>query len=98
MYASFVEMATMSLTEFNQNPSRATKLADEGEVVILRRGVPAYRLERANAGSDDPVEALVMSGVLARPRARTRRNVHRTASTEVDVGRALDSDRQRLDD
>lgn len=98
MYARFTEMTTMSLTEFNQNPSRATKLADEGEVVILRRGVPAYRLQRANAGSDDPVEALVMSGVLAPPRAGTRRAAYRTASTEVDVGQALESDRQRLDE
>ena len=36
-------MLTMTLTEFNQNPSRATRLAEHGEVGILRRSTPNWR-------------------------------------------------------
>jgi antitoxin (DNA-binding transcriptional repressor) of toxin-antitoxin stability system len=34
----------MTLTEFNQNPSQAVRLADSGDVIVMRRGKPAYRL------------------------------------------------------
>lgn len=34
----------MTLTEFNQNPSQAVRLADSGDVIVLRQGKPAYRL------------------------------------------------------
>ena len=29
---------TMTLTEFNQNPSRASRLAEQGDVRVTRRG------------------------------------------------------------
>ncbi|MDR2703727.1 MAG: hypothetical protein LBB58_05250 [Cellulomonadaceae bacterium] len=49
-------MATMTLTEFNQNPSRATRLADDGELLVLRRGEIAYRLTKAEPR--EPLRAL----------------------------------------
>lgn len=90
-------MKTISLTEFNQNPSRATRLADEDEVIIMRRGSAAYRLVRIADEPTDPVEALVRAGLLAPPRNARRATERRTASTTADVGAALDEDRARLD-
>ncbi|MCL2423303.1 MAG: type II toxin-antitoxin system Phd/YefM family antitoxin [Micrococcales bacterium] len=88
-------MRTLTLTEFNQNPSRATRLADEGDVVILRRGAATYRLVRIHDEPGDPVERLLATGFLSPPRAvHTQR---RTANTSVDLGAALDADRGRLD-
>jgi hypothetical protein len=86
---------TLTLTEFNQNPSRATRLADEDDVVILRRGAAAYRLVRVQDEPADPVERLLATGFLAPPRAARRQ--HRTASTSADLGAMLDADRGRLD-
>jgi antitoxin (DNA-binding transcriptional repressor) of toxin-antitoxin stability system len=37
-------MVTMTLTEFNQRRSAAIRMADVEDVLILRDGVPAYRL------------------------------------------------------
>ncbi|MCL2468259.1 MAG: type II toxin-antitoxin system Phd/YefM family antitoxin [Micrococcales bacterium] len=88
-------MRTLTLTEFNQNPSRATRLADEGDVVILRRGAAAYRLVRIADEPSDPVEQLLATGFLSPPRAGHEHR--RTASTSVDLGAALDADRGRLD-
>lgn len=90
-------MRTISLTEFNQNPSRATRLADEDEVIIMRRGTAAYRLVRVADEPADPVEALVRAGLLAPPRNAGRTSGRRHASTTVDLGAALDEDRARLD-
>lgn len=92
-------MKTISLTEFNQNPSRATKLADVEEVIVLRRGVAAYRLVRVDDESDDPVEALMRTGVLvpARREGKSRSGALRVATADADLGAALDADRGRLD-
>lgn len=90
-------MKTISLTEFNQNPSRATRLADEDEVIIMRRGTAAYRLVRVADEPTDPVETLVRAGLLTPPRNAGRTAERRTASTTVDVGALLDEDRSRLD-
>ncbi|MDR1448724.1 MAG: hypothetical protein LBI84_00710 [Propionibacteriaceae bacterium] len=92
-------MKTISLTEFNRNPSRATRLADGGEVIVLRRGVAAYRLERVREQPGDPVEALIQAGLLA-PARRTggqRARQLPVARGAVDLGSALDADRSRLD-
>ena len=44
----------MTLTEFNQNPSRASRLAEQGEVRVTRRGRPYLRLVR----DDEPAPVL----------------------------------------
>lgn len=60
-------MTSITLTELNQNPSRATRLADRGEVIVMRRGRPAYRIARIEPAGDS-LEELVAAG-LARPPA-----------------------------
>lgn len=90
-------MKTITLTDFNQNPSRATRLADEDEVLILRRGSAAYRLVRVHEEEADPVSALVQTGILAPPRASGDRSSRRTAVTSSDLGAMLEADRERLD-
>lgn len=92
-------MTSITLTELNQNPSRATRLADQGEVIVMRRGHAAYRITKIES-SGDPLDELVASG-LARPsRSTARRSVRRfpTISTDIDLGAALDTERARLDD
>lgn len=92
-------MATITLTELNQNPSRATRLADHGEVIVMRRGHAAYRITKIE-DSRDPLDDLIASG-LARPaRSTTPRSARRfrTLKTGVDLGAALDAERARLDD
>ena len=92
----------MSLTDFNQNPSRAARLADSGDVIILRRGKPAYRLSRiVPSPSQNRIAELLDAGLLAParaqhadPRASAR---HTPVPTDVDLGLALDADRRRLD-
>ncbi|MDR1442526.1 MAG: hypothetical protein LBJ02_09125 [Bifidobacteriaceae bacterium] len=92
-------MATITLTEFNQNPSRATRLADLGEVIVLRRGVAAYRFERIPERAGDRLEALVQAGLAARPRraAGPRSGPLPVARAGVDLGGLLEADRGRLD-
>ena len=58
-------MTSITLTELNQNPSRATRLADHGEVIVMRRGHAAYRITKIES-SGDPLDELVATG-LARP-------------------------------
>lgn len=89
-------MRTITLTEFKQNPSRATRLADEDDVLILRRGTAAYRLSRVRGDQEDPVAALVQTGILTPPRATTRKGARRTANVSSDVGAMLEADRDRL--
>jgi hypothetical protein len=44
----------MSLTEFNQNPSRASRLAEHDKVRVTRRGQPYLLLVR----DDEPIRTL----------------------------------------
>lgn len=88
-------VTTLSLTEFNQNPSRATRLADEGEVIVLRRGVAAYRLTRVDH-PEDPIDALIQSGRASPPRKTTRVTRFRHVVTGQDAAAMLDADRDRL--
>ena len=48
-------MTSITLTELNQNPSRATRLADHGEVIVMRRGHAAYRITKIES-SGDPLD------------------------------------------
>ena len=59
---------TLPLSEFNRNPSRATRLAKIGAVTITDRGVPAFEL-RAVVRPSKRTDALVRAGVLAPPRS-----------------------------
>ena len=61
---------TMPLSEFNRNPSQATRLARIGAVTITDRGLPAFEL-RALAPPLARAEALVRAGVLTPPRVRS---------------------------
>lgn len=61
---------TIPLSEFNRNPSRATRLARAGSVTITDRGLPAFEL-RSVAPPPMRLEALVRAGVLAPPRHRS---------------------------
>lgn len=92
-------MSSISLTEFNQNPSRAARLADRGEVIVLRRGRPAYRITRI-VSVTDPLDELVASGLARPPRSPTRTSPRRfpTVTTAVDLASALEAERTRFDD
>jgi len=62
--------ATMPLSDFNRNPSRATRLARIGSVTITDHGMPAFEL-RALVQPQMRSEALVRAGVLSPPRVRS---------------------------
>lgn len=91
-------MSSISLTEFNQNPSRATRLADRGEVIVLRRGRPAYRITRI-VSATDPLDELVTGGLVRPPRNTTRTSPRRfpTVTTTVDLASTLEAERTRFD-
>lgn len=61
---------TIPLSEFNRNPSRATRLARIGSVTITDRGLSAFEL-RSVAPPSTRSEALVRAGVIAPPRNRS---------------------------
>ena len=61
---------TLTLSEFNRNPSRATRLARVGSVTITDRGLPAFEL-RFVAQTSARADALVRAGVLTPPRHRS---------------------------
>jgi PHD/YefM family antitoxin component YafN of YafNO toxin-antitoxin module len=90
-------VTSITLTELNQNPSRATRLADHGEVIVMRRGHAAYRITKIES-SGDPLDELLASG-LARPaRSIAPRSARRFPTiTDVDLGAALDAERARFD-
>lgn len=58
--------ASMPLSDFNRNPSRATRLARIGSVTITDHGLPAFEL-RAVARPSLRSEALIRAGILAPP-------------------------------
>ena len=61
-------MATIAMTEFDQNPSAATRLAREQDVTITSRGEPAFELKAVTSGLSH-LDQLRRSGYL-RPRKR----------------------------
>jgi len=93
-----VSMVSISLSEFNQNPARVRRLADKADVIVMRRGVPAYKVVRLAPPEDDPIQALRMLGKLL---PRRRRGAPPAAlpalKTDVDLGALLDADRGRFD-
>lgn len=77
-------MATMTLTEFNHNPAKATRLAESGEVVVLRRGTPAFRLVKVEQNLDQ-IQALVQAEVLIPPRAIRRRPSYPVSILDIGI-------------
>ena len=92
-------MYTVNLSEFNQNPARIRRLADQGEVLVLRRGVPGYRITKIIPESHDPLELHRRQGRLLPSRnGQVRRSTPLpSVSTDLDLGAMLDADRGRLD-
>jgi len=62
-------MGTMTLTEFNQNPSRATSLARVEDLIVTDRGKPSFVL-KAVAKPESRIDALRRAGLI-RPARRT---------------------------
>jgi len=60
----------ISLSEFNRNPSRATRLARVGSVTITDRGLPTFEL-RPVIQPSKRMDTLVRAGVLMPPRSRS---------------------------
>ena len=61
---------TIPLSEFNRNPSRVTRLARVGPVMITDRGLPAFEV-RPVAQPLQRMESLVRAGVLTPPASRS---------------------------
>ncbi|MCL2736305.1 MAG: hypothetical protein FWD75_06705 [Propionibacteriaceae bacterium] len=61
---------TIPLSEFNRNPSKATRHARIGVVTITDRGLPAFEL-RSVAPPSMRSEALIRAGVLVPPLKRS---------------------------
>jgi antitoxin (DNA-binding transcriptional repressor) of toxin-antitoxin stability system len=89
---------TISLTDFNQNPSRAVRLAEsDGAVHITRRGRVAYRLSAERPVPGDPVDELVAAGLATPPRTTSRHPIRRGVPVAgMSVGGMLEADRDRL--
>jgi hypothetical protein len=88
-------MVTMTLTEFNQNPSQATRLADVEDVLVLRRGQAAYRLSKVEP-EPDPLDMMLLTGQATPPRATTPvAGALPVIGHDVDLGAALDADRRK---
>lgn len=92
-------MKTVSMTEFNQHPSRVAKLAANDEVVVLRRGKAVLRIVGVDPASlDDPVDRLIGAGLAHPPRRSQRRTTpFPSIDTDIDLGAMLETDRSRLD-
>ena len=80
-------MATVTLTEYNQRPSRVARLARHEDVIITDRGQAVLRLSRIGPSSSRRA-ALIESGVITRP-ARRRRGPLPQPSTPRDVARSV---------
>ena len=93
-------MKTVSMTEFNQNPSRIARLAERDEVIVLRRGRAVLKVTGVDASAgEDPLDAMIRAGLARPPRARKRRtDPFPSVRTNADLGTMLDADRNRLDD
>jgi antitoxin (DNA-binding transcriptional repressor) of toxin-antitoxin stability system len=79
-------MASVTLTEYNQRPSRVARLARYEDVIITDRGEPVLRLSRI----DKPPswrDALITAGVISRP--ATRRTALPRPSTLPEVANSI---------
>ena len=94
-------MPTMTLTEFNQNPSRVVRLlqADADTVIqVTKRGVPLFQIA-AIERSDDPLQALIAAGRAQTPANPSRAPLDygdRTVPAGLDLVADLERERNRL--
>lgn len=92
-------MKTVSMTEFNQRPSRVARLAADADVIVLRRGKPVLKITHVGQDEpDDPLDALIRSGLVRPPRSGSREQPLPSIRTDVDLDAALAGQRGRLDD
>ncbi|MCL2089766.1 MAG: hypothetical protein FWH11_00835 [Micrococcales bacterium] len=77
-------MVTMTLTEFNQQRSAAIRMADSEDVLILRDGVPAYRLSHITAPART-LAAEVEAGRTTPPRQDPTPTKRRVLKVPVDL-------------
>jgi len=86
----------MTLTEFNQNSSRAIAYVDRGETVqVTRRGLPCAEISPPRSLPADPLEAIFASGIATRPTGDLREFIasraKRPAPTEyIDIDALLE--------
>jgi len=84
-------MATMTLTEFNQNVSRATRLARVEDVIITERGQPSFTLCAVNR-PPDRLERLIKAGLVRPAQTPLRGKAFRTLDVDSSVARQIIAD------
>ncbi|MDR2703799.1 MAG: hypothetical protein LBB58_05610 [Cellulomonadaceae bacterium] len=87
-------MTTLTMTEFNRNPSQATRLADTEDVVIMRQGSPAYKLTKVKA-PPKTLAALIEAGLAEPAQNRQPGRIRPTISTDIDGVEMALEDRAR---
>ncbi|MDR1999165.1 MAG: hypothetical protein LBQ06_04385 [Frankiaceae bacterium] len=81
-------MATVTLTEYNQRPSRVARLARYEDVIITDRGQPVLRLSRIEQPPSRR-DALIASGVISRPARRRAGEPLPRPSTPPEAARSI---------
>ncbi|MCL1841644.1 MAG: type II toxin-antitoxin system Phd/YefM family antitoxin [Propionibacteriaceae bacterium] len=95
-------MVTITMTEFNRNPSRVTSALESGETDVVRvtkRGVPAFEVKRIEVPTD-PIEALIAAGKATPPKDTSRLPIDwkpEPVPPGVDLLDELERDRNYLD-
>lgn len=84
-------MVTMTLTEFNQNVSRATRMARVEDVIITERGVEAFQL-RALPTRHGRIDSLRRAGLIRPARPAPGAMVFPTLDVDRDTARAMIAD------
>jgi hypothetical protein len=79
-------MVTMTLTEFNRNPSAAARLARRSPVIVTERGVAAFEY-RAIAPASSRLDQLIAEGRWRAP--QVPHGPLRHADITVSAGREL---------
>jgi hypothetical protein len=64
-------MATVTLTEFNRNPSRVARLAQTEDVIVTDHGVASLEVRRVG-GQSSRLDQLRRAGVIRPARDRSR--------------------------
>ena len=95
-------MVTMTLTEFNQNPSRVVRLVEADppdEIRVTKRGQPIFTV-MPTPRHDDPIAKLIDAGFARAPVTPASAPLvydDEPLPKGVDLTAALDEDRGRLD-
>ncbi|MDR0783623.1 MAG: type II toxin-antitoxin system Phd/YefM family antitoxin [Propionibacteriaceae bacterium] len=95
-------MTILSLTEFNQNPSRVVRLLEDdprSTICVTKRGKPILQVT-AIRPTDDPITTLVARGLASLPARASCEPVQYgddLLPSGLDLMTSLDHDRNRLD-